>query len=638
MLIENNLQTNNTETNSTKGNENPWQKMANEVRNKNPENVNIRSFYESNNIPANPNGDLILNPNASQLPDNDGGNRLLKNFVMTTEKDAKFLKTAEKVELSNGNKVNSELLKRCLKVDAYYACARRGMLEETPSRGIIHAAQLYYQNVEDIKQNRIDIGGGDYISSKSDLVKGLTKLEESGQLGELSEIEKERLDEFKKITSPDAFFEKVHRTECEATADGKQCTLQVDDILRFLSLPPDKLEEVCTTDPDGKIGQLSKIEFAYTATKYLKDNKTIENYVFPDNAEKRIKHLMNGDYIDFYAVNQLTETRDTLYEKANLNPKLREAILEQMPDNVSKLDKAAYIYAKMCTILTYDNKFMAANQEGEAAEKHRSLNYIEQISPDNNEVVCFEFNMIYAKMLNELGLNFASDYKNIVGESYGKGHANLEFRAGKFIVSADSVSSVLSGDIARAKLGLPLVGYKCTNKNIMTKKEFQDSADKMYELVRQQEKAKSPLNEYDVLTENLKPISFNEKKSLMLEKLENTSLRGIDIMTYALQLRKALFTEQEQNDNVSVTVLRNNEVDGQGPKLEAGAIIAINDTNLNDHPDATDYYYLSSDQELTSITLEDIKAKLDNKAFEYIERKDPKIPGTISLTEKGGAN
>ena len=105
-------------------------------------------------------------------------------------------------------------------------------------------------------------------------------------------------------------------------------------------------------------------------------------------------------------------------------------------------------------------------------------------------------------------------------------------------------------------------------------------------------------------------------------------------MTYALQLRKALFSEQERENNVSVVVLRNNEVAGQGPKLEAGAVIAMNGSNLDDQPNETSYYYLSSDRELTSLTLEDIKTKLDNGTFEYIERKDPKIPGTISNKEE----
>lgn len=599
-----------------------------------PKEINQRSFYESDNIPQNTNGDLILDPKASLLP--NAYSQIIENNIITTPEDAAFLSSSEKIKLSNNHELSSELLKRCLSVDAYYYSATKHMHEDNPLGNVLRASLLVYMSDEDIKRGMTDLVGVASINSKSDLVRGLIALEESGQLGELSDTEKERLDEFKELTSTRAFAEKIHGTTYETEVDGKSVTLPVDNIITFLNLSSDDLKKICTTDPDGKIGQLSKPEFAYAASEYLKKNKVTENYVLPDNIEKRIGFLTSGQYIDFSAVNKLMETKDTLYKKVELNPDLHDAIIEKMPEGISRLEKAAYIYAKMCTILTYDNRFMAANQEGEAAEKHKSLDYVSQISPENNEVVCFEFNMIYAKMLDEQGLHFKSEYKDMIGEYYGYGHANLEFRDGKFIVQADSVASTLGGDIVRAKLGLPLAGFECESKNIFTQKEFQDKVNAMYELVQSQERENDPWNEYDSLTENLHPVEFDEKKAILLDKLKTTSLRGIDVMGYALQLRKALFSEQERRDNISVVVLRNNAVNGEGPKLEAGAVIAMNGSNFDDQPSETSYYYLSSNRELSSITLEDVKGRLNDGIFEYIERKDPKIPGTVGMAEEKG--
>lgn len=601
-----------------------------------PKEINQRSFYESDNIPQNTNGDLILDPKASLLPNEGLDSRMIENEIITTPEDAVFLSSSEKIKLSNNHELSSELLKRCLSVDAYYYSATKHMHEDNPLGNVLKAYQLVYMSDEDIKRGMTDFVGVASIKSKSDLVRGLIALEESGQLGELSDAEKERLDEFKELTSTRAFAEKMHGATYETEVDGKNVTLPVDNIITFLNLSPDDLKKICTTDPDGKIGQLSKPEFAYAASEYLKKNKVTENYVLPDNIEKRIGFLTSGQYIDFSAVNKLMETKDTLYEKVELNPDLHDAIIEKMPEGISRLEKAAYIYAKMCTILTYDNRFMAANQKGEAAEKHKSLDYVSQISPENNEVVCFEFNMIYAKMLDEQGLHFKSEYKDMIGEDYGDGHANLEFRDGKFIVQADSVASILGGDIARAKLGLPLTGFECESPNKRAQKEFQDKVNAMYELVQSQERENDPWNEYDSLTENLYPVEFDEKKAILLDRLKSTNLRGIDAMTYALQLRKALFSEQERRDNISVVVLRNNAVNGEGPKLEAGAVIAMNGSNLDDQPSETSYYYLSSNKELSSITLEDVKSRLNDGTFEYIERNDPKIPGTVEMAEEKG--
>lgn len=624
---------------------NQFEKMAQKVgefgsatkeRSKNDTERTLRSFYESDNIPQNQNGNLILDPNAILLPTEGYLGHVIEEKIITTPEDAAFLSSSEKIDLSKNNKISAELLRRCLSVDSYYLMASRHMHEDNPNGGILQALRLYYNSEDDIRNDRVDIGGGASIPSKSDLVRGLNQLEENGALGELHDTEKQRLAEFREITSPQSFVEKIRDTIYETQIDGKKCILPVDNIVRFLSLSPENLKDICITDPDGKIGQLSKTEFAYAASEYLKKNKITENYVFSDNIERRINSLTSGQYIDFSAVNKLLETEDTLYEKVELNPELHDVILEQMPDGLSGLEKAAYIYAKMCTILTYDNKFMAANQEGEAAEKHKSLDYVGQISPDNNEVVCFEFNMIYAKMLDEQGLHFKSEYKNLIGEDYGDGHANLEFRDGKFIVRADSVASILGGDIARAKLGLPLTGFECESPNPRTQKEFQDKVSAMYELVQSQERDNDPWNEYDSLTENLHPVEFDEKKTILLDRLKSTNLRGIDAMSYALQLRKTLFSEQERKDNVSIVVLRNNAVNGDGPKLEAGAVIAMSGSNLDNRDGNTSYYYLSSERELTSLTLEDIKSKLDDGTFEYIERKDPKIPGTVEPDEGKG--
>lgn len=609
---------------------------ATKERSKNDTERTLRSFYESDNIPQNQNGNLILDPNAILLPTEGYLGHVIEDKIITTPEDAAFLSSSEKIDLSKNNKISAELLRRCLSVDSYYLMASRHMHEDNPNGGILQALRLYYNSEDDIRNDRVDIGGGASIPSKSDLVRGLNQLEENGALGELHDTEKQRLAEFREITSPQSFVEKIRDTIYETQIDGKKCILPVDNIVRFLSLSPENLKDICITDPDGKIGQLSKTEFAYAASEYLKKNKITENYVFSDNIERRINSLTSGQYIDFSAVNKLLETEDTLYEKVELNPELHDVILEQMPDGLSGLEKAAYIYAKMCTILTYDNKFMAANQEGEAAEKHKSLDYVGQISPDNNEVVCFEFNMIYAKMLDEQGLHFKSEYKNLIGEDYGDGHANLEFRDGKFIVRADSVASILGGDIARAKLGLPLTGFECESPNPRTQKEFQDKVSAMYELVQSQERDNDPWNEYDSLTENLHPVEFDEKKTILLDRLKSTNLRGIDAMSYALQLRKTLFSEQERKDNVSIVVLRNNAVNGDGPKLEAGAVIAMSGSNLDNRDGNTSYYYLSSERELISLTLEDIKSKLDDGTFEYIERKDPKIPGTVEPDEGKG--
>ena len=615
-------------------NQNLWSSMANE-RSEKPEtnnadrDIDAFSFYETNNIPTNPEGDPILDQDASYLPKDSA---ILANRIITTNEDIEYLMRAEVISLDNGHRVNSELLKRSLTSDAYYLCAKQQMLKENPLGTILGAYRLDYRDIDEVRQNRAKIGRGVVIECKSDLVRGLAALEEGGWLNALSDVEKGRLNEFKNITSFDAFAKKIHGTQFEAIVDNKQCILLAESILTFLKLSPEDFLRFCNTDTNANVvnNHLTKTEFAYLATEYLKKHRVKENYVFPEYLEGRMENLMEGDLIDFYAVNQLTETRDTLYEKVKINPELRKAILGQMPEEASRLEKATYIYIKMCMTLTYDNEYMVVGQTGKVAEKHKNLDYVEKISPENNEVTCSEFNIIYAKFLHELDLNFESEYKNTKGEQYGNAHASIRFRDGKFIVRADSTTRMIGGDMTNVKLWLPLVGFQCENKNKQTRDEFEESVSRMYNLVRQQEQEKMPWRKYNSLTKDGKLVGFSRKRSVFLDLLNDTQLRGVDLLAYVDQLKNVLFDEAELMENVSVIVLRNNKATDRDSGTEAGAVIALSPMNLYMRPDTTNYYYLSSNGVTTPLTLDQIQEKIDSGVFEYKKGKNARVPGTIS--------
>lgn len=109
-----------------------------------PKEINQRSFYESDNIPQNTNGDLILDPKASLLP--NAYSQIIENEIITIPEDVTFLSSSEKIKLSNNHELSSELLKRCLSVDAYYYLATKHMHEDNPLRGVLRASLLFYMS------------------------------------------------------------------------------------------------------------------------------------------------------------------------------------------------------------------------------------------------------------------------------------------------------------------------------------------------------------------------------------------------------------------------------------------------------------------------------------------------------------
>ena len=197
----------------------------------------------------------------------------------------------------------------------------------------------------------------------------------------------------------------------------------------------------------------------------------------------------------------------------------------------------------------------------------------------------------------------------------------------------------------QAKLNQPLVGLKCINKNQQTQQEFKESLTKMYQLVAEQDKSiennqvehkqtlEELLEEYSSITHNIEDIDLNERLSILIDKVNSTRMVGIDSLSYVLQLRKILFTEEQRNNNIGVTIVRNNEPFEEGKVAMTSAIFTLNSQNFEQNPEQNVYYYFNPNHELIQISNEDLQSKFNEGVLEYIEKDNPRIPGII---ENGG--
>lgn len=296
----------------------------------------------------------------------------------------------------------------------------------------------------------------------------------------------------------------------------------------------------------------------------------------------------------------------------------------------------------MCKTLTYDEEYYAAGQKGKPAIKHKDISYVSSITPTNNKVVCFEFNIIYAKFLDELGIKFKTIYKGVVEELYGEGHAYLDFRCEKYLVRADSVTSILRGDLAQAKVNSPLKGLKSFNRNIDTYKEFNELVDRVYRYIISKESEKKSLHvesfkeimsEYIKKTSNVREVSIEERLSILIDKVNSSKMVGIDSISYALQLEEILFNTAEHKNNIFVTVLRSNNY-YNGEKIMSPCIIfTLNSSGHLSRDGKNVYYYFSPNSDLMLITKEELQEKFDSRELEYIGLNSPPIP---EINEKNG--
>lgn len=412
----------------------------------------------------------------------------------------------------------------------------------------------------------------------------------------------------------------------QAKVDGITYNIPANKIIEFLELDTKTLDDYINA-PNRK-GSISKEAFLYIVRRFIIREELMDNFIFPENIEKRITDIVNYEILDFESQNTYLSDENSLTSKTNLNPELIEAITKDIPANYSTLEKAIYIYIKMCKILSYNDEFFAAKQRGLAAEKHRMIDYIETISPQFPEVVCYEFNAIYAKMLHSLGINFQREcfsWKN----KYGDGHENLSFRVGKYIIEADSSRQILTGDLFNAKVGNSIKGLKCRNQNFDTYMDFDEILRKVYKDIKKEDKStfSEALKEYEELT-NAKQahIPFNTRFDLFLEKIRTSSFNGLNIMSYILRLVNVLFTEEEREHYIDFEIIRDNNPKDEDKIVATCGIITMNEKGILKDEEHNKYYiYING--ELKRILKRTLIRNIITGTLGFIDSEEQYIPG-----------
>jgi len=412
----------------------------------------------------------------------------------------------------------------------------------------------------------------------------------------------------------------------QTKVDGITYNIPANKIIEFLELDTKTLDDYINT-PNRK-GSISKEAFLYIVRRFIIREELMDNFIFPENIEKRITDIVNYEILDFESQNTYLSDGNSLTSKTNLNPKLIEAITKDIPANYSTLEKAIFIYIKMCKILSYNDEFFAAKQRGLAAEKHRMIDYIETISPQFPEVVCYEFNAIYAKMLHSLGINFQREcfsWKN----KYGDGHENLSFRVGKYIIEADSSRQILTGDLFNAKVGNSIKGLKCRNQNFDTYMDFDEILRKVYKDIKKEDKStfSEALKEYEELT-NAKQahIPFNTRFDLFLEKIRASSFNGLNIMSYILRLVNVLFTEEEREHYIDFEIIRDNNPKDEDKIVATCGIITMNEKGILKDEEHNKYYiYING--ELKRILKRTLIRNIITGTLGFIDSEEQYIPG-----------
>lgn len=428
----------------------------------------------------------------------------------------------------------------------------------------------------------------------------------------------DRIMSLRELTNFDKFISKYKDKMFNIVMDDFTYKIKASKIIEYLSMP----DEDCKLFINQQRDDFVSLEcFLYAVDMFLKTYNIQEKYVLPKYAVKRIKNTSNSRIVDIEAINQINDTNDCLLSDVVVDEGFKREILKDLDkSDMTQLEKAIYVYILLCKKLTYDPVYFAYDQKGERTEFHKNPSYIGKINSKNNRVVCYEFNALYGYFLNALGIHYENSYSN-KGE-YGK-HSSLTFRCGKFIVSADSVTSILSGDIVNSKVDANLNGLVCLNNNPNTVKEFNQCKEKIYSMFKPKQK-ESVLKLFRDSV-NFYNYPLDKKVETIIKKANDKKLSVIDTLGYILKLRREMLSPDEVCDFSYIVVRYNGDA-----RMPIRAIITVT-------IDGKYKYYIYKPCSVMAPCQQDILNDMFVlNDFEYLVNSVERVPGIhdINVEEK----
>ena len=527
--------------------------------------------------------------------------KIKKNFVIIEKGESEFFaKNIKKVALSVNESVDFFNLK-----------------------AMTYLLTNYSDNVLDVFSNGLDyvsvgyISNGDYnkIGSmkKNDFAKLAIKLAQMGKLNNNPQIS-ETIKELEKLTS----VQQIEPSTFSIKIDGRNYDFDTLTIVQFLTEGYKNYDyRVVPNDFSG----LSQNEFFYVLKTFIIEKKLKYKFRFDNATERFLNKILSDHFANTVHFNKFLSTRDDNLGEFLLDEEFVHQILDDMPKKYNSIQKAIYVYIKLCKVLTYDPEFYANSQRGMVARKHEDITRLSTINAKNTQIVCYEFAQIFGQFLAKLDINY-----EVMGPlKYGTAHSKISFRAGDFIVSADSVTSILGGDLYNAKINNELVGLVCKNKNIKTRAQFKKICTSVYlDIISKERLEKSDesifeefLQMFNTLCKE-ESVSKQDKFKIFEKQSQDVNLPTIEKITYLMQLAKNIFAREKRLGKFDATIVSRKTISKLTIKSEPIIVFAFNDfsfkTNIND----TTYYFVGIDGLKKPVPKNELNMMLGSGMIKYI--------------------
>ena len=326
-------------------------------------------------------------------------------------------------------------------------------------------------------------------------------------------------------------------------------------------------------------------------------------------------------------------TYDFISSDVSLKKEFIDDIMSGIPVEFDDLQKAYYIYRRLCLKFYYDEEYYCYNH-GTAAFKnkekpftnHDDIKRLKHIVP-NTGMVCHEISTIYSKFLIMLKIpHQLLNYGDEQYDRYGKGHMKVRLKVGELLVDADAGHGIYGSDMSMAKL------YQRVHNFTPVEETPKRLFDQFYEKIKivdeylAQNSSKTEFQDALEVYENTyadkTDITFMEKVNILKEMIMSVSSPFIVMIGWVNDLKKKIFGRN--NLHCHVEFLINNNPTNPNQRYELAMVIIFNEKgNIFENLEDNKYLLITEDHQERLLNCKDFKELIDKGSFDYteVERK-----------------
>ena len=323
-----------------------------------------------------------------------------------------------------------------------------------------------------------------------------------------------------------------------------------------------------------------------------------------------------------------------IVDKFSLNEQLKNEILSELPRNYSKLQKAYYIYRRLCQKFSYDPEYYidSAYKNDQTNINHFDINRLGTLE-NNQEIICGEISLVYAKFLDMLNIPFQIlDYDDLKIKKFNGTHMKVKFKVDEFVIDADAATGIFNSDLSREKSMGQVRNFKLKN----TARRFLDIFDKetkevdMY-IEKNSDKLeyKDAIKIYKLMQEKELPkeIPVADKIELLEDAIVENKLKFIDMINWTQDVKEKLFGENE--DYCKVEFIVNTIPTNMDKRVELAALIIHNNgSQLDETSFKNTYDIIKEDRSIERLSINDLRQKFKIGEY-YLTDPSRTLPGIV---------